>query len=162
MLKGDGGPIVAQKKRKRERKRERRGMKEGRFEEGFGQVQGCLEKWEGRGRWGRGGGGGEVRGEFKVVGEGKGQEHQVLCHGGIAKGEGGVGEDFRWMVLGGKEKGGGVVVDFVVGVEVGEGMKRLGITGHPNLKSSPKSPSPSPPPHGSVLILARGWTCRHS
>ena len=33
---------------------------------------------------------------------------QVLGHGGIVKGEGGVGEDFRWMVLGGEEKGGGV------------------------------------------------------
>ena len=33
MLKGDGGPIVAQKKRKRERKRERRGKKEGKMEE---------------------------------------------------------------------------------------------------------------------------------
>ncbi len=40
---------------------------------------------------------------------------------GIAKGEGGVGEDFRWMVLGGEEKGGGVVVDLVVGGEVGKG-----------------------------------------
>ena len=29
MLKGDGGPIVAQKRRKRERERERRGEKEG-------------------------------------------------------------------------------------------------------------------------------------
>ena len=36
----------------------RRWGKEGglerRFEGGFGQVQGSLEKWEGRGRWGRG------------------------------------------------------------------------------------------------------------
>ena len=37
------------------------------------------------------------------------------------KGEGGVGENFRWVVLGGEEKGGGVVVDFVVGGEVREG-----------------------------------------
>ena len=40
----------------------RRWGKEGglewRFEGGFGQVQGSLEKWEGRGRWGRGEGGG--------------------------------------------------------------------------------------------------------
>ena len=33
MLKGDGGPIVAQKKKKRERKREGRGEKEGKKEE---------------------------------------------------------------------------------------------------------------------------------
>ena len=32
-LKGEGGPIVAQKKRKRERERERRGKKEGKKEE---------------------------------------------------------------------------------------------------------------------------------
>ena len=41
------------------------------------------------------------------------------------KGKGGFGEDFRWMVLGEEEKGGGVVVDFVVGREVGEGVKRF-------------------------------------
>ena len=33
LFKGDGGPIVAQKKRKRERERERKGKKEGRKEE---------------------------------------------------------------------------------------------------------------------------------
>ena len=59
--------------------------------------------------------GGDIRFECKVV-------VQVLGHDGIVKGEGGVGEDFRWMVLGGEKKGGGVVVDFVVGGEVGEGV----------------------------------------
>ena len=96
MLKGDGGPIVAQKKRKRERKRERRGEKEGKKEE----VRGGFKTVGKRGR------GRDIRLECKVV-------VQVLGHDGIAKGKGGFGEDFRWMVLGGEEKGGGVVVDFV-------------------------------------------------
>ena len=85
-----------------------------------------MEKWEGRGRWGRGGRTGEVRGGFKAVqGRGRGGDIgfqckvvvQILSHCGIAK-----GEDFRWVVLGGEEKGGGVVVDFVVGGEVREGV----------------------------------------
>ena len=62
---------------------------------------------------GRRGRGRDIRLECKVV-------VQVLGHGGIAKGLGVFGEDFGWMVLGGEEKGGGVVVDFVVGREVGE------------------------------------------
>ena len=50
------------------------------------------------------GGGGEVRGGFKAVGKrGRGRDIrleckvvvQVLGHGGIAKGKGGFGEDFR-------------------------------------------------------------------
>ena len=61
----------------------------------------------------RRGRGRDIRLESKVV-------VQVLGHGGIAKGKGGFGEDFRWMVLGGEEEGGGVVVDFVVGREMGE------------------------------------------
>ena len=78
----------------------RRWGKEGglewRFEGGFGQVQGSLERWEGRGRWGRGEGGVEVRGGFKAErGRGRGRDVwfeckvvvQVLCHGGIAKGD---------------------------------------------------------------------------
>ena len=48
--------------------------------------------------WGRGR---DIRLECKVV-------VQVLGHGGIAKRKGGFGEDFRWMILGGKGKGGGV------------------------------------------------------
>ena len=70
--------------------------------------------WEGRGRWGKGRGG-EVRGWFKAVGgRGRGGNIrfkckvvvQVLGHGGIVNGGGGVGEDFGWMVLGGEEKRG--------------------------------------------------------
>ena len=100
--------------------------------------------WEGGEEMGEGGGvRGEVwrrvwtgsrifekvgRGGFKAAGRrGRGRDIrlkckvvvQVLGHSGIAKGKGGFGEDFRWMVLGGEEKGGGVV-DFVVGREVGE------------------------------------------
>ena len=57
--------------------------------------------------------GGEVRGGFKAVwGRGRGRDVrfeckvvvQVLGHGGIAKGEGGVEENFRWMAFGGEEK----------------------------------------------------------
>ena len=87
--------------------------------------------WEG-GKGGEGGGegrGGEVRGRFKAVGRrGRGRDIrleckvvvQVLGHGGVAKGKRGFGEDFRWMVLGGEEKRGGVVVDFVEGGGVRE------------------------------------------
>ena len=97
---------------------ERKWGKEGglrrRFEGGFGQAQGSLGRWVGRGRWGRGEGG-EVRGRFKAVGRrGRGRDIrleckvvvQVLGHGGVAKGKRGFGEDFRWMVLGGEEKRG--------------------------------------------------------
>ena len=99
------------------------------MKEGLDRFKGL---WEG-GKGGEGGGegrGGEVRGGFKAErGRGRGRDVrfeckvvvQVLGHGGIAKGEGGVGEDLRWMVLGGEEKGGGVVVDLVVGGEVGKG-----------------------------------------
>ena len=73
-------------------------MGKGRFEGGFGQVQGSLEKWEGRGR------GGQVSGGFKAVGRrGRGRDIrleckvtvQVLGHGGIAKGEGGFWRRFQ-------------------------------------------------------------------
>ena len=75
-----------------------------------GGGEGEGGEWFGRRRFqgGEEGKGRHIRLEWKVI-------IQVLCHGGIAKEEGGFGEDFRWMVLGGKEVGGGVVVDFVVG-----------------------------------------------
>ena len=73
-------------------------MKEGldRFKDLWKSGKGGEGGGEGGGRsggfkavWGRGRGG-EIRFECKVV-------VQVLGHGGIAKGEGGVGEDFRWI-----------------------------------------------------------------
>ena len=76
----------------------RRWGKEGglewRFEGGFGQVQGSLGRWEGRGRWGRGEGGGEVRGGFKAErGRGRGRdvrfEREKLLSLSSKEGEGG-------------------------------------------------------------------------
>ena len=73
-LKGGGKGVGVGRGR---RKWGKEGGLEGRFEGEFGQVQGSLERWEGRGRWGRGEGGGGQGGVQGGREEGKGQGRQV-------------------------------------------------------------------------------------
>ena len=95
LFKGDGGPVVAQQKREKERKRERVKKNIDRFKDLWKSGKGGEGGGEGRG--------GEVRGGFEAVrGRARGGNIGFQCKVVV-------------QVLGGEEKGGGVVVDFVVG-----------------------------------------------